>query len=198
MKLKLFILTALLPLLIVHFSAQAKKGENGQDGRKVPRSKVNTEKEARMDKNDDGRVGPKEILKAKTTGYLRNNSEVDTKWEKKADTNHDGVVDRSEIKDWYDRNDDGKITPQEAKAALQRQRAKVSNPFERRYDADGNGWISHQERREMVKAKLRLIDTHGKAKVDTPWERFFDANNDGVITRNEAVRMREALADLNK
>lgn len=198
MKLKLFILAALLPLLILHSSVQAKQGKDDQGGRNVPRSTVDTEKKAKMDKNDDSRGGPKEILEAKTAEYLKEDSEVDTKWEKKTDTNDDGVVDRSEIEDRYDRNDDGKITPQEARTALQRQQAKVSNPFERRYDADGNGWISHQERREMAKAKLRLIDTHGKAKVDTPWERTFDKNNDGVINRQEAVLMRNALAQLDK
>ena len=66
---------------------------------------------------------------------------------------------------------------------------------EKKYDANGNGYLSPVEAKELLKDRLRLVRTHGRAKVNTPLEREFDANNDGIIDRKEAEAIKEAIKD---
>jgi Ca2+-binding EF-hand superfamily protein len=68
-------------------------------------------------------------------------------------------------------------------------RAKVNTPIEKKYDANGDGWLQPDEVREMLKDKQAIIKTHGKAKVDTELEARYDANGDGIIDANEAKAM---------
>jgi hypothetical protein len=67
--------------------------------------------------------------------------------------------------------------------------------MEKKYDADGDGWLTGDEAKEYMKDRLRLIHTNGRAKVDTDIEKEFDANGDGIIDRSEAQAIRDALED---
>lgn len=128
----------------------------------------------RVDKNNDGRIGPHEAVAAHRAARAR--AEVDTPREARADLNGDGVV-----------------QPREAHRAWHFRRARVNTPLEEKYDADGNGFLSFAESRELIKDRLRVINTHGRAKVNTPLEKEFDADGDGVINRAEAEAIRAAF-----
>ena len=162
------------------------------------RAVVSNPYEAKIDKNNNGIVQPKEAVAARSNRYLKNGSEVDKKWEEGADTDGDGVISREELKverqDRFDRNDDGTVTRREiAKTATIRTK-RVDTKHEEKYDADGNGFIDKSEGKEMLRDRLRVINTNGRAKVNTELEQQFDANGDGVIDREEAVALREAVA----
>jgi Ca2+-binding EF-hand superfamily protein len=163
------------------------------------KAKVNTPREARIDKDNDGVVEPAEVRQAKAAAYLKNRSTVNRPWEAKADANGDGTVSAAELRAHHvaalDKNGDGTVDRTERKAYWVHRKAKVNTEVEKKYDADGNGWISGEEAREMLRDRLRIINTHGKAKVNTALEEEFDANGDGVIDRVEARALREAVQD---
>ena len=69
----------------------------------------------------------------------------------------------------------------------------MNTPLEKKYDADGNGWLSKSETIALLKDRLRVITTRGRAKVHTPLEKEFDTNGDGVIDRSEAEAMKDAV-----
>ena len=82
-------------LIVGIFGAMISDVNAGGRRRIRAKSKVNTRWEKRADKNNDGRVGPKEARKAKAK--LKAKSVVDTKWEEKADKNDDGKISRKEF-----------------------------------------------------------------------------------------------------
>jgi len=161
------------------------------------RAKVDTPKEAKADTNNDGVVGPKEARRSTARDYLKDKSEVDKKWEAKADRNDDGVVDGKELgafrKHRLDKNNDGKVDATERHAFWRNWKAKVNTPIEKKYDEDGNGHLSREEAGELLRDRLRVINTHGRAKVNTDLEREFDADGDGVINKDEAQVIRDAI-----
>ena len=165
---------------------------------KVNRAKVDTPKEAKADRNKDGIVGPKEARRSAARDYLKDRSEVDKKWEAKADRDDDGVVDGKELRTFrkhrLDKNSDGKVDATERRAFWQNRKTKVNTPIEKRYDEDGNGYLSRKEAGELLRDRLRVINTHGKAKVNTDLEREFDADGDGIINKDEAQAIRDAIA----
>ena len=141
-----------------------------------------------VDRNKDGVVGPREraIARHKTKRYL--------------DKNRDGVVGPKEkaiaahkAKRYLDRNKDGKIDRHERRLAWRKHRRKVNTPLEKRFDADGNGWIGPAEARKMLHAKWGIVKRNGRAKVDTEIEKEYDANGDGWIDRKEAVQLKADL-----
>jgi Ca2+-binding EF-hand superfamily protein len=168
-----------------------KKWENRQ------KSKVDTAWEAKADKNDDGVVQPAEAHKAKAQGYLNTRSAVNRPWEAKADTDNDGKVSAAELRAHHlsvlDSDGDGKIDAAERKAYWVNRKSKVNTAVEAKYDADGNGWISGDEAGEMLRDRLRIINTHGRAKVDSALEAEYDADGDGIVDREEAEAIRDAL-----
>ncbi len=97
-----------------------------------------------------------------------------------------------------DRNKDGRIGPREAVAEKRFERkvkSKVNTPAEKAHDTDGDGWINGEEAKEMLRDRLRIINTHGRARVNTPLEAEFDADGDGVIDREEAQAIRDAVGE---
>lgn len=94
-----------------------------------------------------------------------------------------------------DRDGDGRIEPVERKAYWLSRKAKVNTPVERKYDADGDGFLSGDEAREMLRARLALVRTHGQAKVDSALEAEYDDNDDGVIDAAEAKDLAAAVED---
>ena len=161
------------------------------------KAKVNTPREARADTNDDGVVSRKEAGKARTKAYLKNRSDVNRAWESKADSDGDGTVSAAELKDYrvtvMDKNGDGTVDKTERNKYWISRKAKVNTEYEEKYDADGSGYISGDEAKEMLRDRLRIINTHGRAKVNTDLESEYDANGDEVIDREEARALREAL-----
>jgi hypothetical protein len=163
-----------------------------------PRATVNTPAEARADRDRDGAVEPREAARAATVRYLRRRSDVDRPWEIQADVNSDGAVDVVELRRYHrakmDGNGDGVIGPAERRLYWTQCRAVVNTPVEKKYDADGNGYLNWDEAREMLKDKLRVIETGGRAVVNTDIETEFDADGDGIISVKEAEAIRAALA----
>ncbi|MBU1925909.1 MAG: hypothetical protein KKB82_08335 [Candidatus Omnitrophica bacterium] len=97
-----------------------------------------------------------------------------------------------------DKNKDGVVTQREWKIENKweaKQKSRVNNAVEKRYDADGNGWLEPGETKEMLKDKYRLIQTNGRAKVDTPAEAAYDTNSDGIIDVQEAAGLKQALGE---
>ena len=94
-----------------------------------------------------------------------------------------------------DHNGDGKVDKKERKRYWAKHKAKVNTDLEEKYDADGDGYLSKSEAKEMLKDRLRVINTHGRAKVNTELEAEFDADGDGIISRHEAKAMRDAWTD---
>jgi hypothetical protein len=186
--------------------------DRNKDGRLGPRerraerrfekrlkSKVDTPREAKADKNKDGVVGPGEAAAARRKAYLVHQSVVDRPWEAKADRDGDGKVDAAELRGYHlgvlDKNGDGKIGPAERRAFWLAHKAKVNTPYERKYDANKDGFIDGVEAKAMLRDRLRIIHTHGKARVDTALEAQYDANGDGVIDVEEAKAIRDAIED---
>jgi len=161
------------------------------------KSEVNTKWEAKADTNDDGVVQPGEAHKAKTIAYIKNKSDVNRKWEAKADTDKNGKVSAKELRAYHhavmDKNGDGKIDKKERTAYWTQRKAKVNTEVEKKYDINSNGYIDGDEAKEMLRDRLRIINTHGRAKVNTDLEREYDANNDGVIDKEEAAAIKDAL-----
>ena len=69
----------------------------------------------------------------------------------------------------------------------------MNTDLERKYDADGDGYLEWAEGRELLRDRLRVVETDGRAVVNTDTEREFDADGDGVIDRDEAAAIREVL-----
>ena len=178
------------------------------------KSKVNTPLEKKCDADGDGWLSGDEARQF-LTDRLRlvrtaGRAKVDSPLERRFDADGDGVIDRDEAeairdalydlsqvdKRWEalaDRNKDGRVDRTEARAFWLRRRAKVNTPVERKYDTDGDGWLTGDEARKFLEDRLRLVHTHGRAKVDSPLERDFDADGDGIISHEEAELLREAI-----
>lgn len=190
----------------IHFN-HADKNDNGKispkelkDERAFVREKkavVDKKWEAKADKNDDGTLSKEEYRKAATHNYLKNRSEVDKKWEAKADTDASGSVSGKEYKSFrntqMDKDGSGSISKAERNSYWKMRKSRANTDREKKYDADGDGYLSGDEAREMLRDRLRVINTHGKAKVDGDVEREFDANDDGIIDRSEAATMKDAV-----
>lgn len=161
------------------------------------RAVVNTPQEARADRDHDGIVEPGEAARARGVGYARNLSAVDRPWEKAVDLNHNGKVDASELRAFHlthlDFNRDGIITPAEHRAYWLQNRAVVDTMLEKKYDANGDGYLNWIEAREMFKDRHIIIKTHGKAIVSNDMELTFDTNKDGMIDRDEAAKIQAAF-----
>ena len=186
------------------------RADKNNDGRIGPRelkrenrrvrarsARVDTPRERRADLNNDGFVNLKERDVARGKKYLKHRSDVDKKWEVQADTNQDGVVDRSELRnqllETVDKNNDGVVSPRERKKFAMHHKSKVNTKAEERYDTDKDGFINRSEARELLRDRLRIINTHGRAVANTDLEREFDSNNDGIIDRDEANLLRDSL-----
>ena len=163
------------------------------------KSKVDKPWEAKADKNEDGYVSPKEAHISHTKKYLETKSAVDTKWEKKADTDGDGKVSAKELRTHHltvlDKNGNGKIDAKERHMFWLKKKSKVNTAYEKKYDADGNGYNGGDEAKEMLRDRLRVINTHGKAIVNSSLECEYDANHDSIIDREEAKAMMDAIGD---
>ncbi len=163
------------------------------------KSVVNTPWEAKADVNQDGHVGPKEAATARRSLYIRELSVADRPWEKKADANADGRVDLKELRIYHvsqlDANQDGRITVVERRAYWVQKRSVVNTALEKKYDTNGDGYLSWDEGRELLKDRLTVIKTDGQAIVNTDLEMEFDANGDGIIDRKEAPAVQQALEE---
>lgn len=161
------------------------------------KAKVDTPWEARADKDHDGVVEPKEAARMNAAHYMRTCSAVDRPWEVQADTNKDGKVSRAELHAYHlaklDADHNGVITVEERRAHWKLKHAVVDTPAEKRYDTNGDGYLSWDEGREFLKDRLTLIKTNGRAAVSNEMELEFDTNKDGVIDRDEAVGLKAAL-----
>ncbi len=169
-----------------------------KNNQNTKRAVVNTKWEAKADENNDGIVQPKEAHKA----AIKNNQNtkravVDHKWEVQADKDGNGVVSVAERRRYnlhvIDKNSDDKITAAERSAFWIKRRSKVNTLVEKNYDANADGWIDGSEAQELLRDRLRLINTHGKAKVDTALEAEYDVNQDGIIDKSEAQALKNTL-----
>lgn len=179
---------------------RGRKADRNKDGRvdaneRRMESKVNTPAEARADKDHDGKVEPAE---AKRAGDAEKDAAVVNRpWEARADANKDGKVDAVELRrfhrDVLDANNDGTIDAAERKAFWILRKAKVNTAAEKKYDKDGDGFLTGDEARQFLRDRALLIISKGKAKVSSPLEEEFDANNDGIIDSAEADVMRDVV-----
>ena len=187
--------------------AHADRNKDGQVDRKeikiekkrqrIQRSKVNTPREAKADTDNDGVVEPKEAAAAKK--YFRKKSVVDRPWEEKADANNDGKVDWKEIRTYHktrmDTDNNGTITVIERRNYWLKTKSVVNTEYEKKYDTNGDGYLTWAEGKELLKDKHRIIQTKGWAIVNTDLEAEFDANSDGIIDRSEASAILEAVKE---
>jgi len=183
--------------------AHADRNKDGQVDKKEQKleqrqkAKVDTRWEKKADVDKDGIVEPKEAAAAKK--YLREKSVVDRPWEEAADANKDGKVDWQEIRVYHktqmDSDHNGIVSVEERRAYWVKTKSVVNTEYEKKYDTDGDGYLSWTEGKEMLKDKYEIIQTKGKAIVNTDLETEFDTNNDGVIDRSEAPAVREAIKD---
>jgi len=191
-------------------AVRARHADRNKDGIVTPRevrddkewarhqkAKVDTPWEARADKDHDGVVEPKEAARMNSAHYMRVCSTVDRPWEVQADANKDGKVSRAELHAYHldklDADHNGVITVDERRSYWKLKHAVVDTPAEKRYDTNGDGYLSWGEGREFLKDRLTLINTHGRAAVTNELELEFDANKDGVIDRDEAAGLKAAL-----
>lgn len=148
------------------------------------------------DRNDDGVVTPRE-MRAEKVWEHKQLSTVNQPWEKRADANGDGKVEPAEARIYrtqiIDINRDGTITVEERRGYYASWKRVVNTDAERKYDANGDGYLEWPEARKFLEDRLTIINSDGKAIVNTDIEREFDDNGDGVIDRNEAIELKEAL-----
>lgn len=148
------------------------------------------------DKNNDGVVTPREMRK-ELRFEQTHESVVNTPWEKKADANGDGRVEPAEMRMYrtqvIDVDHDGKITVEERRAYYASWKRVVNTPVEKKYDANGDGYLEWPEAKKLLQDRLTIINTDGKALVNTDIEHEFDDNGDGVIDASEAVQLKEVL-----
>ena len=157
------------------------------------------------DKNKDGLVDKTERhmeKKWEEKHKVEKESEVKNWWEKRADINDDGVVDKDESAAWkkiekerIDLNGDGEICPKERRLCWRHAKSRANTATEKKYDANGDGWLEPEEVKEMLKDRQTLIETKGKAKVDSAIEEEYDENGDGVIDGEEAEALIEDIKD---
>lgn len=155
----------------------------------------------RADRNKDGVVDKKEYKlekKVEAKQELKQRAKVNSWWESRADTNKDGKVDATELAAWktlqkerIDTDGDGVISPKERRLSWRHARSKVNSELEKKYDANGDGWLETAEVKTMLQDKATLVKTQGKARVDSAIEKEYDADNDGIISTQEAEVMRE-------
>jgi len=116
-----------------------------------------------------------------------------------ADRNKDGHVDWKEIRVYHktkmDTDNNGTITVKERRAYWVKTKSVVNTDFEKKYDKNGDGYLTWDEGRELLKDKHRIIQTKGRAIVNTDLEAEFDANSDGMIDRSEASAILEAIKE---
>lgn len=148
------------------------------------------------DKNNDGVVTPAE-RHLERRWEARHRAKVNSPWEQKVDVDNDGWVEPAEVHAWrykaIDADHNGVITPVENRAYWVAWKGVVNTDLERKYDANGDGYLEWPEGRELLKDRLRVVETDGRAVVNTDIEREFDADGDGVIDREEADAIREVL-----
>jgi EF hand len=156
-----------------HGAASKARAHNTAHKVEASKRQVDTKRENILDKNNNGYVGRKESTEARKN-YIENRSEVDKHWEERADKNDDGVVGKNE-----------------AARAWHHRKFHVNTALEKRYDADGNGYITTNEARSLLQAKRALVISKGQAKVDSEIEREYDTNGDGILTKQEAQAMPE-------
>ncbi len=171
-----------------------------KDARKAIAEKkavVDKKWEEKADKDDSGTISKEEYRKASTHNYLKNRSEVDKKWEAKADVDGSGSVSGAEYKKFrntqMDKDGSGSVSKQERDNYWKQRKSRANTDREKKYDADGDGYLDGDEAKEMLRDRLRIINTQGRAKVDGALEREFDANDDGIIDRAEAAAMKDAV-----
>jgi len=151
---------------------------------------------AHADRNRDGVVTPREVHKERQS-QQRKASRVNTLWERLADKDGDGRVEPAEYRAHHlrvmdlDRN--GQITVIERRGYWVGWKGIVNTDVERRYDANGDGYLEWVEAQALLQDRMRILATDGRAIVDTDIEREFDGNCDGVIDQTEAEAIREAL-----
>ena len=136
-----------------------------QDGRvgKVEAKQFNQEKRSRLDANNDGEVDKTEVLQAR--------SQVNTPKEAMMDANNDGVVDEVEAKQFkenreaeLDTNNDGMVDRQEKINA----RAVVDTKEEAQFDENGDGVLDASEAKGFLKARRASSASEGeKAETDS-------------------------------
>ena len=173
--------------------------EFGHEKRREHRHKSIVDKpwERKADTNNNGYVGIKEKDQARGKRYLNKRSDVDREWEYGADTNQDGNISKEELENHYvakiDKDGNGRVEKKERRNFAVKRKSKVNTKRERKYDANSDGYINRTEAKEMLKDRLRVINTHGRAQVNTDIEREFDSNGDGIIDRNEAQSIQDSL-----
>jgi len=112
------------------------------------------------------------------------------------DKNKDGVVDKKERrmkKDYLDRNDDGVVDAKEKRLSWKHKSSKVNTFLEKKYDDNGDGWLSTSEQKDLLEDRYAMIKSDGKAKVNTAIEAEYDTNDDGILDADEAEELKEDL-----
>ncbi len=162
-------------------------------------SKIHAPRAAQADVNKNGSVISKATTATRRSRYIREIASVERPWEKMADANNDGKVSLKELRVYHvsrmDADGNGAITIEERRVYWNRKRSVANTPLTKQFDVNGDGYLSWEEGRMLLKERLALINSEGKAIITTDLEMEFDVNGDGVIDRAEESAVQAALKE---
>jgi Ca2+-binding EF-hand superfamily protein len=141
-------------------------------------------------------------------GRLRDRAQVDQEWEKAADTNQDGVVDRTEMRNWrraHRPDSSGESTQatevSETSAAVNStvDRSQVNRPWEKAADNNNDGRVDRAELKQWNREGNNPPGPRGgpgagaanvtqASQVNRPWEKAADSNQDGTVEKAEVKK----------
>ena len=194
-------------------SLQAQSDQDGQKGRRDRDRQVSNEARLKKyDKNGNGKIDPEEQAAVRTDRRNQNQTRMkqwqEKNWDKikSYDKNADGKINRDEMRPLFQDVRAGKIEGVEVPQGFGRRAAGRSGrggdrpQFDReamkKYDKDGNGELSREER-AAARAEFsgsrdsqRKQRQRGGSKIDL---QQFDKDGDGKLDRAERQAMREEL-----
>lgn len=171
-------------------------GGGGKQWHKSHSGKIDTPREqkafGKYDKNDDGKLGPKEH---KYMDLDEKNDPRDAQWQKSHSGQIDTPLEEKKLGE-YDKNDDGKLGPKERdymhddlnkdatvgakEKYIDNHNGAGNHPKPPIKDVNGDGTIDDTDRKIMI-----------KSHVNNPNEAKMDANNDHHVSKEELDAAKE-------
>lgn len=153
----------------------------------------------RVDRNHDGRIDATEEEAARNSWYAEHGYAFDHPWEPQADANHDGRLSPEELfafkRSLLDVNEDGRIAADDYRYFFRRARSQAQTAWERKHDADGDGFLDGHEIANLLRDRLLGLKGAARRPVECKFDRLFDANSDGWLSADEAIPLELAVGE---